>query len=67
MAVTLRAGLRERLLVTGGGEGDARRIESAQGVLDRLALSVGLADPEDPLRPVTGAAAPTALARIAAA
>ncbi|GAA2104445.1 CGNR zinc finger domain-containing protein [Actinomadura alba] len=67
MAVTLRSGLRERLLVTGGGEGDVRQIERAQTVLDRLVLSAGLADPREPLRPVTGVAARTALARIAAA
>ncbi|MBC6460914.1 CGNR zinc finger domain-containing protein [Actinomadura sp. HBU206391] len=67
MAVTLRAGFRERLLITGGGDGDVQKITQAQRLLDELPLSVALGAEAEPLRPVTGTAARIALARVAAA
>ncbi|GII54520.1 hypothetical protein Pth03_29090 [Planotetraspora thailandica] len=53
-AITLRTGLRARLLATNGGGPDVRAIEEAQAVLDALPLRVVLRAGGEPGEPLDG-------------
>lgn len=60
--LTLRAGLRERLLLNNGGEADRGLVAAAERVLERVPVAVRLGTGPEPAAPGT---ADSALARVA--